>query len=525
MTPFFSRFIFRPVQSLVFPLLLTLGLVAGTPLWAANPGSETWYRVEIADRPAGSIHIQQLHQNGEIETRIDQVMTFRRGQAEQRIELSSGFTESQDGKPIRAFTRQLLGGQERKSFYDFSGDEILVRSAPPPSGAIESRIPKSSEPWLTPVKTQQRLIEALAAGKETLSVRTVDPALSLEPIRIDWKRIHERVELRDGERVWQVSEWEQRQSWAPQIVTRVYLDADGQTIRSETELFGMKVVQWLAEGEVVAETSPESPELLLQTFVKPEPSMERPRMARRAVYELSSSRDLPPLPKTSVQSVVQGDEITRVVVDLRASRAGNPTDLDGGGGIDPDGAGPDDGIDPDDAVDRKKYVEATRYYDYQHPSIQRILAGQTLPSEPRKRAAALRTWVHHHVVDKNLDSIFDTASEVAASLAGDCTEHSVLLTALLRAAGIPARSVAGLIYAEEFVGQRDIFAYHMWSQAWIDGHWTDLDATLGPLPFDAAHIALQILTLADEPTTLRELASIIPIMGDLHIRIREVAYD
>ena len=39
-----------------------------------------------------------------------------------------------------------------------------------------------------------------------------------------------------------------------------------------------------------------------------------------------------------------------------------------------------------------------------------------------------------------------TAAEVARSREGDCTEHAVLLAALARARGIPARVAMGLVY-------------------------------------------------------------------------------
>ena len=40
---------------------------------------------------------------------------------------------------------------------------------------------------------------------------------------------------------------------------------------------------------------------------------------------------------------------------------------------------------------------------------------------------------------------------------------------MLRADGIPARVASGLVYADGFLGSRDIFGWHMWTQALIDG--------------------------------------------------------
>jgi len=76
-----------------------------------------------------------------------------------------------------------------------------------------------------------------------------------------------------------------------------------------------------------------------------------------------------------------------------------------------------------------------------------------------------------------------SARAVARTLRGDCNEHAVLLTAMARAAGIPARVVAGAMYAEQG------FVYHAWTELWL-GRWITADATLGQLPADATHVKL-----------------------------------
>ena len=86
---------------------------------------------------------------------------------------------------------------------------------------------------------------------------------------------------------------------------------------------------------------------------------------------------------------------------------------------------------------------------------------------PKEKAMALRRFVNDHVAEKDLSVGFATASEVARTGQGDCTEHAVLLAAMLRAEGIPSRVVSGLIYVDRFLGHRQVFGYHMWTQAWI----------------------------------------------------------
>ena len=70
---------------------------------------------------------------------------------------------------------------------------------------------------------------------------------------------------------------------------------------------------------------------------------------------------------------------------------------------------------------------------------------------------------------------------------GDCTEHTLLLTTLARAVGIPARSVSGLVYMGDAYRA---FGGHAWNEVVIDGRWVPVDATWGQMQLDAAHLRL-----------------------------------
>jgi transglutaminase-like putative cysteine protease len=136
------------------------------------------------------------------------------------------------------------------------------------------------------------------------------------------------------------------------------------------------------------------------------------------------------------------------------------------------------------------------------------------------RAQALRRFVHEHITAKNLDTAFATASETARMKRGDCSEHAVLLCALLRAAEIPARTASGLVYADAFAGERDLFGWHMWTQALIGGKWVDLDATL-PVRYDAAHVLVGTSSLA-EGMGDADLSHLLILLGNLEIEVLEV---
>ncbi len=136
--------------------------------------------------------------------------------------------------------------------------------------------------------------------------------------------------------------------------------------------------------------------------------------------------------------------------------------------------------------------------------------------DPWKTAVAMESYVHRHVKEKNYSTAFATASEVAESMSGDCTEHAVLLAALARARGIPARAALGLVYAPSEQG----FAYHMWTEVYVNGRWIPLDATLGRGGIGAAHLKLADSSLKGA-TAYSSFLPVAKVLGKLKIEVLE----
>ena len=128
-------------------------------------------------------------------------------------------------------------------------------------------------------------------------------------------------------------------------------------------------------------------------------------------------------------------------------------------------------------------------------------------------ARKLEKWVYNYIRKKNLGTAFATAKEVLETRQGDCTEHAVLLAAMCRAAGIPSRVVAGLVYyRRNFVG-------HMWTEAYT-GKWIPLDATIGKGKVEADHIALSVSAL-DNTAVSEMFIGLIPFLGNMEIEVLE----
>jgi Transglutaminase-like superfamily len=90
-------------------------------------------------------------------------------------------------------------------------------------------------------------------------------------------------------------------------------------------------------------------------------------------------------------------------------------------------------------------------------------------------------------LQKRNTATFSNALETLKAGFGDCGEHAVLLGALLRAAGVPARVVLGLVYVEA----KKAYMYHAWVMARA-GEWVFADAALGAFPAYGNYIPLII---------------------------------
>ena len=103
-------------------------------------------------------------------------------------------------------------------------------------------------------------------------------------------------------------------------------------------------------------------------------------------------------------------------------------------------------------------------------------------TDPFLAAQMIMEWVFENLEKVPVVSI-PNAKEIVTHKKGDCNEHATIMTALLRAAGIPARIVVGLVYKD---GK---FYYHAWNEAYIN-RWVSMDAILKQMPVDATHIKL-----------------------------------
>lgn len=155
------------------------------------------------------------------------------------------------------------------------------------------------------------------------------------------------------------------------------------------------------------------------------------------------------------------------------------------------------------------YLQSTPFVQSDHPQIRalvrRVLGQET---DALKAAMRLKDWVFAKLAKEPTVSI-PNALEVLRTRKGDCNEHTVLFNAMARAAGIPAKTVVGVVYL------RGAFYYHAWSEIWL-GEWVSVDSVLNQFPADVTHVKFL------EGEIDRQI-DILQLIGNLRIKVIEAS--
>lgn len=136
------------------------------------------------------------------------------------------------------------------------------------------------------------------------------------------------------------------------------------------------------------------------------------------------------------------------------------------------------------------WLEATFLIDHAERSVVNLHAKFSEQAVAGALGAQLVRFVSDQV-DESMDRGFDYASRVARDLRGDCTEHAVLLAALARRSGVPARVVMGVVVVIED-GQPAAFG-HAWTEIKEGDAWTLADAALAEMSEATHYIPLGVL--------------------------------
>ncbi|RLC34574.1 MAG: hypothetical protein DRZ76_02440 [Candidatus Nealsonbacteria bacterium] len=171
------------------------------------------------------------------------------------------------------------------------------------------------------------------------------------------------------------------------------------------------------------------------------------------------------------------------------------------------------------------YRKANTFIDYHDPNIVDLVDRAGISNcSPWSKAKKLVGYVNRLIKTKDLSTSIATASEISRQLQGDCTEHAILLAALLRAVGLPSRVVCGLQYIPQYSDETDMWGGHMWTQVNINNQWYDLDASLGQVGSRFDRIAFSCSSLEEGFSETKIMFPLILIEGKRNIEVISVQH-
>ncbi len=476
-----------------------------------NAPEEHWFVVEMQGQRCGHMHAQTRKEGDRFVSSSELRLEIKRGQIRMPITVATEFVETADAKPVRMKSETKLGALPSTDEYIFKADGVDAKHTTAGNTRTEHLAAPEGE-WLTPMAMEREIAKKIAEGAKEIKVRSVEPSAGLKPATTTMTLLDRGPLDVIGKTVPSIK-WSSKNELVPNAASIEYTDERGSPLRSETDIGGIKIILIRADKALaLSKTNP--PELLESTFIKPDKQIPNARESKRATF-LVRSGDAPigTWPTAGVQTATPMNEhAVRIATDVAGSSVCSKQDQEAAEFRKPSAM-----IGSDDA----KVVELT---DGVVKKLDR--------ASDVARAEAMRQFVYTYINKKSFDVGFASAAETARTRCGDCTEHAVLLCAMLRANKIPARCVSGLVYADGIAKDGSgAMGYHMWTQAMVEDQregnpagmkWIDLDAALSATQrIDATHLAIRTLGLADGQT-MNDLMDILPTLGKLKVGVEKV---
>ncbi|MBN1817584.1 MAG: transglutaminase domain-containing protein [Sedimentisphaerales bacterium] len=453
--------------------ILLVILLCGSYGFAAE--SETEYGAVFADgAKIGYMVHQRLATASEVRTTETMHMSIARGGMELKISVDSTSIETPKGKPLgfeyvmnAAIVQQKITGRIGPDGILTVTTEVMgtsqTQTMPWPEGALMSE--------------GLRLLELEKDMKEGSSFTAIvfEPSMvaALEAtVKVGPKKqvdlLGRVVELTEAEVIMKAP--------TGQMTVITYLDKEMNALKTVMEMLGMKLELIACDKEFAL--SPNDVVDFLDKMLVSSPQTLGNLQGKTAEYTLiakenSTDVQFPTTDNQMVQRTVGG----RFLVRVKPVTPSKGTKF------------PYRGKDPK----LLEALEPTSYLQCDQKEV-RDLAGRAVgaTTDAAEAVKKIEAFVDQYVTGKDLSVGYATALEVATSKQGDCTEHAVLTAALCRAVGIPARIVFGLVYVDEFLGHRNVFGGHAWTEAYVGGKWVGLDATRSSEGFGAGHITLGV---------------------------------
>lgn len=465
---------------------------------------EHWQVILIGDERVGYVRTRTEEQPAagdkpqRLRTATETKMTFKRFGQTLTIGVDLTTTETTDGRLLSYdYEMGTSPTNTTKSVGTIDGETLRIETTI--AGATQTK----SVPWDATVKSpayQERLLrESRLKPGETKTFKSFIPEFNqVAEIRITAGDVQEVI-LPGGERR-SLLKTQITQSVLPTMPMTAWLDDGGELVLVETDMLGQTMRFFeVPKADALREIADAELDLAVSTLIPASP-LENPHTTTRVDYRIH-------VPGEEAASLLvdggtqQVKSIDRETVEVTVAALPVSKEWDGGN------AG-------------KEFTAPTALLQTGNAAV-RDHARNAVGADRRagETALALERYVHEKLAKKNFTTAFASAAEVAETLEGDCSEHAVLLAALLRVRGIPSRVAVGLVYVP---GQAKMGG-HMWTEAFLDERWVPLDATLGRGGIGGGHLKVAHSSLADDaPLPVTALAPLLKLGPDTTIEVLKV---
>jgi hypothetical protein len=462
---------------------------------------QSWQVLMIAGDRIGYAHAtsRERRQEGETVFESDSLTYMKIVRFGQTLEMkqSMHLVETSDGKLLRFTTVADNPPDSRVATTGtVEGDSLTVVTKA--AGTERTTVLQGMKEVLSPGWPERWLGEHRLDVGETTSFEVYEPQFGKRASVTFTRREDTTTGMLDGAMA-EVRHLVMTQSvpGSPELAIDMYLDDSWETVKTRFPLLGLETYE-VSEEEALKEFSGEA-DIAISTMVRV-PPIESAHTAKEITYRIrvdgTDPRTLFSAGATQTIEPINENEINLTVRSLRPrDRAGQPT--------------------PEPVAE--EYLRPTGFLEADDEIVRKLAAeavGEA--TDPIDKALAMETFVGKLVEDKNFSTSMATAAEVARSRSGDCTEHAVLLAAMLRAESIPSRVVIGFVYSEP----HSAFVGHMWTEAHLGGEWVPLDATLAGGGIGAGHLKVSHSSLADAGNApVAEFLPLIHLLGRMSIEV------
>ncbi len=487
--------------------LLTWGLVLiGLAGSAVAVEQESWDAVFMAGARVGFIHtwVDPVKDKARdlLRVRVETELNLKRLDDLVTIKLQYGTIETPEGQVLRLDTRTLASRQEMRTYGDvIDGKMTLIMEG---SGQRQQVTIAWSPDVRGPYAAEQSLSRKPAKVGEVRDLKMYVPDLNkICDIKLTAVR-QEEVELGGGVkrpllRVEQTTTLDGKPR--SEFNVTLWVDPSGQVYKSQQDVHGGLVVyRTTRAGAMKPPEAIAKFDQIINSVIKVKRPILRPESTRAITYRVALKDDDPAslLPTDRRQSVRPGTDKKSAILAVRT-------------------ASPTDGQ-PEPPPTDDQYLRPNALVTSEDPKViefARKAAGNAV--DPWEKATRIMHWVAQNLREKNFETAFAPASEVAQTLSGDCTEHSVLTAAMCRAAGVPSRVAVGLLYADRLGG----FGFHMWNEVYVNHRWVALDAAWDQSSVDAVHIKLSDTSL-DGVAPYEAFLPIVRVLGKMTLEPKEI---